>query len=35
MSGDEIATMFNIKKQAVYDLTKDAKKQQVYFIKKK
>ncbi len=31
----EIADMFNIKVQVVYDLTKDAKKRQIYFIKKK
>jgi len=27
--------MFNIKVQAVYDLSKDAKRKQVYFVKKK
>ena len=32
---EEIASRFNIKVQAVYDLSKDVKKRKVYFIKKK
>ena len=32
---EEIASRFNIKVQAVYDLSKDARKRKVYFIKKK
>jgi hypothetical protein len=32
---NEIALIFNIKVQAVYDLSKDLKKKQVYFVKKK
>ena len=31
----EIAELFNVKVQVVYDLVKDSKKKQVYFIKKK
>jgi len=31
----EIALAFNIKVQVVWDLMKDAKKKQVYFVKKK
>ena len=31
----ELADLFNVKVQVVYDLTKDAKKKQGYFIKKK